>query len=69
MFEFGARDWGPQPLQALLSSVDCNGISLGVAADTGVKDVRDLKGKRIGVLVSGGNVDLGRYCSLLSPPA
>lgn len=29
----------------------------------------DLKGKRVGVLVSGGNVDLGRYCSLLSPPA
>src|SRR5690348_8611279 len=24
MFEFGAREWGPQPLQLLLSSVDCN---------------------------------------------
>ena len=51
VFEFGARDWGPQPLQMLLSSVDCNGISLGVAADTGVKEVRDLKGKRIGFVV------------------
>src|SRR5499426_385759 len=51
VFEFGARDWGPQPLQMLLSSVDCNGISLGVAADTGVKEVKDLKGKRIGFVV------------------
>jgi TRAP transporter TAXI family solute receptor len=51
MFEFGTKEWGPQPLQVLLSSVDCNGISLGVAADTGVKEVRDLKGKRIGFVV------------------
>src|SRR5216117_1602560 len=33
VFEFGSRDWGPQPLQLILSSVDCNGASLGVAAD------------------------------------
>jgi threonine dehydratase len=26
----------------------------------------DLKGKRVGVLISGGNVDLDRYCALLS---
>jgi TRAP transporter TAXI family solute receptor len=51
MFEFGAKDWGPQPLQVLLSSVDCNCISLGVAADTGVKEVKDLRGKRIGFVV------------------
>jgi len=51
VFEFGVKDWGPQPLQMLLSSVDCNGISLGVAADTGVKEVKDLKGKRVGFVV------------------
>lgn len=51
VFEFGVKDWGPQPLQVLLSTVDCNGISLGVAADTGVKEVKDLKGKRIGFVV------------------
>jgi TRAP transporter TAXI family solute receptor len=51
MFEFGARDWGPQKLQLILSSVDCNCASLGVAADTGVKEIRDLKGKRIGFVV------------------
>ena len=51
VFEFGVKDWGPQPLQLILSSVDCNGASLGVAADTGVKQIKDLKGKRIGFVV------------------
>src|SRR5215813_1667435 len=51
VFEFGARDWGPQPLQLILSSVDCNCGSLGVAADSGVKEIKDLKGKRIGFVV------------------
>jgi TRAP transporter TAXI family solute receptor len=51
VFEFGAREWGPQTLQLLLSSVDCNAGSLGVAADAGVKEIKDLKGKRIGFVV------------------
>ena len=51
VFEFGAREWGPQALQLVLSSVDCNAASLGVARDTGVKEVKDLKGKRIGFVV------------------
>jgi TRAP transporter TAXI family solute receptor len=51
VFEFGAREWGPQQLQLLLSSVDCNAGSLGVAADTGVKEFKELKGKRIGFVV------------------
>ena len=51
VFEFGAKEWGPQALQLVLSTVDCNGASLGVAKDTGVKDVKDLKGKRVGFVV------------------
>jgi TRAP transporter TAXI family solute receptor len=51
MFEFGTREWGPQALQTLLTSVDCNCAALGVAADTGVKEIKDLKGKRIGFVV------------------
>ncbi|MDI4237306.1 TAXI family TRAP transporter solute-binding subunit [Bradyrhizobium sp. 31Argb] len=51
VFEFGAKEWGPQPLQLLLSTVDCNAGSLGVAADIGVKDIKDLKGKRVGFVV------------------
>ena len=51
VFEFGAKEWGPQPLQLILSSVDCNCGSLGVAADAGVKELKDLKGKRVGFVV------------------
>src|SRR5215207_5509542 len=51
VFEFGAKEWGPQALQLLLSSVDCNAASLGVARDTGVTEVKQLKGKRVGFVV------------------
>ncbi|WP_407146827.1 TAXI family TRAP transporter solute-binding subunit [Bradyrhizobium sp. ORS 86] len=51
VFEFGAKEWGPQPLQLLLSSVDCNCGALGVAADAGVKEIKDLRGKRVGFVV------------------
>ena len=51
MFEFGAREWGPQALQVVLSSVDCNAGSLGVARDTGVTEIKQLKGKRVGFVV------------------
>jgi TRAP transporter TAXI family solute receptor len=51
VFEFGAKEWGPQPLQITLSVIDCNGSSLGVAKDSGVKEIKDLKGKRVGFVV------------------
>jgi TRAP transporter TAXI family solute receptor len=51
VFEFAVKEWGPQPLRLLLASSDCNAISLGVAKDTGVKQIKDLKGKRVGVVV------------------
>ncbi len=51
VFEFGTREWGPQAVQLMLSSSSCNAISLGVAKDTGVKEIKDLKGKRIGIVV------------------
>jgi TRAP transporter TAXI family solute receptor len=51
VFEFASRTWGPQALTTLLSSIDCNGANIGIAADTGVKDVKDLKGKRVGFVV------------------
>ena len=51
VFEFGTKEWGPQALQLVLSSVDCNAATLGVARDTGVKEMKDLKGKRVGFVV------------------
>ncbi|MEA2943174.1 MAG: hypothetical protein QOD09_3703 [Bradyrhizobium sp.] len=51
VFEFGVKEWGPQAVQLTLSTIDCNGASLGVAKDTGVKEIKDLKGKRVGFVV------------------
>jgi len=51
VLEFAVKEWGPQALQLLLSSVDCNGANLGIAADIGAKELKDLKGKRIGFVV------------------
>jgi TRAP transporter TAXI family solute receptor len=51
VFEFAAKEWGPQPLRLILASSACNAISLGVAKDTGVKQVQDLRGKRVGMVV------------------
>jgi TRAP transporter TAXI family solute receptor len=51
VFEFGVKEWGPQPLRLMLSVTDCNAISLGVAKDTGVKEIKDLRGKRVGTVV------------------
>lgn len=51
VFEFGTRSWGPQPSRLIMSATSCNGLGLAVARDTGVKEVKDLKGKRLGVVV------------------
>lgn len=51
VFEFAVREWGPQPLRLMLASSDCNAISLGVAKDAGVKEIKDLRGKRVGIVV------------------
>jgi TRAP transporter TAXI family solute receptor len=51
VFEFAVKEWGPQPLRLMLAVTDCNAVALGVAKDTGVKEVKDLKGKRIGLVV------------------
>jgi TRAP transporter TAXI family solute receptor len=51
VYEFAVKEWGPQPIRLLLSSSSCNAITLNVAKDTGVKEIKDLKGKRIGIVV------------------
>ncbi len=51
IFEFAAKEWGPQALQMLLASTDCNNISIGIANDVGATDISGLKGKRVGAVV------------------
>ncbi|MDO8978713.1 MAG: TAXI family TRAP transporter solute-binding subunit [Afipia sp.] len=51
VFEFGVKEWGPQALQMTLSTIDCNGLSVGVTKDAGVKEWKDFRGKRLGFVV------------------
>lgn len=48
---FAAKEWGPQKIRLLVTAVAANAISLGVAGDIGVKEYKDLKGKRVGWVV------------------
>lgn len=51
-FDFGAKNWGPQPIRVLLAN---NGgainLAVGVAGDKGIKKYSDLKGKRVAFIV------------------
>lgn len=51
-FEFGAENWGPQPIRVLLAN---NGgainLAVGVAGDLDIKEFSDLKGKRVAYIV------------------
>ncbi|MDR2113436.1 MAG: serine dehydratase, partial [Candidatus Accumulibacter sp.] len=38
---------------------------LGLAAARAMKNA--LEGRRVGVILSGGNIDIGRLCALLAP--
>lgn len=51
VYEFASREWGPQKLQVLLAATSCPGAALGVAKDTGVKEYKDLRGKRVGMVI------------------
>jgi TRAP transporter TAXI family solute receptor len=51
VYEFATKEWGPQPLQTILSANDCNGLALVAANDVGIKEMKDLKGKRIAFVV------------------
>ena len=64
VFEFAVREWGPQPLRLMLASSDCNALSLGVAKDAGVREIRDLKGKRVGIVVGSAALNQNAYAVL-----
>lgn len=51
VFEFATKEWGPQPLQVILAANACNALGLVAANDVGVKEMKDLKGKRIAFVV------------------
>jgi TRAP transporter TAXI family solute receptor len=47
VFEFGASEWGPQPVRGLMLNTSDQLLTIVAAKDTGVKTVADLKGKRV----------------------
>jgi TRAP transporter TAXI family solute receptor len=47
LYEFGAKEWGPQPVRALMLNISDQLLSIVAAKDTGVKTIADLKGKRV----------------------
>ncbi len=61
VLEFGARTWGPQPARLIMMATSCNGLGLAVARDTGVKELSDLKGKRLGVVVGSPALTQGAF--------
>lgn len=52
VFDFGAENWGPQPVRVLMAN---NGgainLAVGVAGDLDIKTFSDLKGKRVAYIV------------------
>jgi uncharacterized protein len=47
VFEFGAADWGPQPIRGLMLNTSDQVLTVVAARDSGVRTVADLKGKRV----------------------
>jgi TRAP transporter TAXI family solute receptor len=52
-YEFGAGNWGPVPIRLLLASMSEQAITMMIAADTGVKTMADLRGKRVSWIIGG----------------
>ncbi len=51
VFEFGAKDWGPQPVRSLLLNNSDALLTIVTAKDANIKTMADLKGKRVAWVV------------------
>jgi TRAP transporter TAXI family solute receptor len=47
LYDFGAKNWGPQPVRAILLNNSDQVLSAIAAKDAGIKTVADIKGKRV----------------------
>ncbi|MBI2317454.1 MAG: TAXI family TRAP transporter solute-binding subunit, partial [Betaproteobacteria bacterium] len=47
VYEFGAKDWGPQPIRGLMINTSDQILTVLAAKDSGVRTIADLKGKRV----------------------
>jgi len=51
VYEFGAKDWGPQPVRAVLLNNSDALLTVVTAKDANIKTMGDLKGKRVAWVV------------------
>jgi len=47
LFDFGAKEWGPQPVRGLMLNTSDQLLTIVAANDVGIKTIADLKGKRV----------------------
>ncbi len=64
VFNFAARDWGPQPLRLLMSATSDANLSVATAADANIKTPKDLKGKRVAYVRSSPALVIGTEAML-----
>lgn len=61
---FADRDWGPQPIRVITTSIASFGLSIAVAGDIGVETPYDLKGKRVSWIRGDDALNLGTEAML-----
>lgn len=54
---FGKKGWGPQALRVLVYNRPDSGMGMITAADSGIKSFADLKGKRVGTVLSSATIE------------
>lgn len=64
VFLFAGKEWGPQPVQLVMSAHADTNLSLATAADANIKTIKDLKGKRVGYIRGGIAINMGTEATL-----
>lgn len=64
IFNFAAKAWGPQKLRILMTATSDANITLGTAADANIKTMKDLKGKRVGIVRGSPALTIGAEAAL-----
>ncbi|MEQ9555354.1 MAG: TAXI family TRAP transporter solute-binding subunit [Rhodospirillales bacterium] len=64
VFNFAAKDWGPQPLRLLMSATSDANLSVATAKDANIKTPKDLKGKRVAFVRSSPALVIGTEAML-----
>ncbi|MEH6496439.1 MAG: TAXI family TRAP transporter solute-binding subunit [Pseudomonas marincola] len=64
IFNFATKAWGPQKLRILMTATSDANISLGTAADANIKTMKDLKGKRVGIVRGSPALTIGAEAAL-----